>query len=245
MTSGRDVIFIGNNEKTLITLLNANIKLLAAIHEKEHDLQFCPATIRLLSTRAVPEIAIEKNSRPALAAALTNIPAADLFVVSVFGILPDAILKRPRLGCLNIHPSLLPEYKGPYPVQWCLINGERQSGVTFMKLDSGIDTGGVYRTVPLEITDADDTRTIMDRQDRLIDEHLEDVVHGILTGELKAMPQTEPGSYFPKLTAEIRFVNFRLMTARMVHNITRSQVRYGGGGRNLVSTSVGGRTFDH
>ena len=70
---------------------------------------------------------------------------ADIFVIAAFGqILSEEILTMPPLGCVNIHASLLPAYRGAAPIQWAVINGEKESGVTIMRMEKGIDTGGMY-----------------------------------------------------------------------------------------------------
>jgi methionyl-tRNA formyltransferase len=69
---------------------------------------------------------------------------ADIFIVVAFGqILPQEILDMPRFGCVNVHASLLPKYRGASPIQWAVINGERVSGVTTMRMDAGVDTGDI------------------------------------------------------------------------------------------------------
>lgn len=78
---------------------------------------------------------------------------ADLFVVAAFGqILSEEILNMPRLGCINIHASLLPAYRGAAPIQWAVLNGEKESGVTIMRMAKGVDTGDMFckAVVPLE-----------------------------------------------------------------------------------------------
>ena len=67
----------------------------------------------------------------------------DVIVVSAFGqIIPKALLELPRYGCVNIHASLLPKYRGAAPIQWAVMDGEPVSGVTIMQMDEGLDTGG-------------------------------------------------------------------------------------------------------
>ena len=67
---------------------------------------------------------------------------ADIFVVAAFGqILPEEILRLPRFGCVNIHASLLPKYRGAAPIQWVILNGEKETGITIMQMDRGLDTG--------------------------------------------------------------------------------------------------------
>ena len=82
---------------------------------------------------------------------------ADIYVVAAFGqILSEEILNIPRYGCINIHASLLPKYRGAAPIQWCILNGEEKTGVTIMQMDKGVDTGDILlqRELPIE---ADDT----------------------------------------------------------------------------------------
>ncbi|MBM3334080.1 methionyl-tRNA formyltransferase [Candidatus Sumerlaeota bacterium] len=81
----------------------------------------------------------------------------DLIVVAAYGkILPPEILQAPRLGCLNVHASLLPKYRGAAPVARAIINGERETGVTIMHMDEGLDTGGIVAQRSVEILDDDD-----------------------------------------------------------------------------------------
>ena len=77
---------------------------------------------------------------------------ADAFVVVAYGqILPQAILDMPRLGCINVHGSLLPAYRGAAPIQWAIANGETTTGITTMLMDSGMDTGDMLLKKPLAI----------------------------------------------------------------------------------------------
>lgn len=77
---------------------------------------------------------------------------ADIFVVAAFGqLLPEEILRIPKFGCVNIHASLLPKYRGAAPIQWVILNGEKETGITIMQMDRGLDTGDMLlkRTVPI------------------------------------------------------------------------------------------------
>ena len=81
----------------------------------------------------------------------------DMIAVAAFGrILPPAILSLPPLGCINVHGSLLPKYRGAAPIQWAIINGETETGITTMLMDEGMDTGAILLQEALSIT-ADDT----------------------------------------------------------------------------------------
>ena len=82
---------------------------------------------------------------------------ADIFIVEAFGqIIPKAILDMPRFGCANVHASLLPKYRGAAPIQWAVINGEKTTGVTIMRMDEGIDTGDMIMKQEVEL-DAEET----------------------------------------------------------------------------------------
>ena len=87
---------------------------------------------------------------------LETLPKADIFVVYAYGlIIPQTILDRSPHGTLNIHPSLLPKYRGPTPIQSALINGETETGVSIMLLDAKMDHGPIFRKLPLAISPND------------------------------------------------------------------------------------------
>lgn len=89
---------------------------------------------------------------------------ADVFVVVAYGqLLPEAILNIPRCGCINVHASLLPKYRGAAPLQWCVINGETKTGVTIMFMDKGLDTGDMILKEEIEIDKEDTYGTIHDK----------------------------------------------------------------------------------
>jgi len=82
--------------------------------------------------------------------------APDLVVVAAYGrILPGRLLRLPPLGTINVHGSLLPKYRGAAPIQWALINGEPETGITIMQVDEGMDTGDILLQVPRPIKDDD------------------------------------------------------------------------------------------
>ena len=88
----------------------------------------------------------------------------DLIVVVAYGkILPKEILEIPKLGCINVHGSLLPEYRGAAPMQWSLINGDKKTGITTMFMDEGMDTGDMLLKEEVEITEEDNFETLHDK----------------------------------------------------------------------------------
>lgn len=89
---------------------------------------------------------------------------ADLFVVAAFGqILSQEILDMPKYGCINIHASLLPKYRGAAPIQWAILDGEPYTGVTIMQMNAGMDTGDILTSVKVEITPEDTGDSLFDK----------------------------------------------------------------------------------
>lgn len=89
---------------------------------------------------------------------------ADIFVVAAFGqILSEEILQMPKYGCVNIHASLLPKYRGAAPIQWSIIDGEEETGVTIMQMDKGLDTGDILFQQKVSITSEDTGESLFDK----------------------------------------------------------------------------------
>jgi methionyl-tRNA formyltransferase len=108
----------------------------------------------------------------------------DVGVVVAYGkILPQAVLDAPRLGCLNVHGSLLPKYRGAAPIQWAIIRGERETGITIMQLDAGMDTGPMLVEQALPISDEDTTGTLAPKLAALGAELMRGVLARIVAGD--------------------------------------------------------------
>src|SRR5262249_28195632 len=128
----------------------------------------------------------------------------ELIVVAAYGqILPPAILELPRFGCLNIHTSLLPRHRGAAPIQWAILEGDVETGVTIMKMDAGLDTGGILTQIKTPITAADNGQTLHDRLARLGGELLVDTIPDYVAGRITPRPQPAEGvTYARRLTKE-------------------------------------------
>ena len=110
---------------------------------------------------------------------------ADLFVVAAYGLLlPQTILDVPRIACVNVHGSLLPRWRGAAPIQAAILAGDRQSGISLMQMEAGLDTGPVYATSSLEIGATETAGELHDRLaalgGKLLVEHLGDIANGVL-----------------------------------------------------------------
>jgi methionyl-tRNA formyltransferase len=127
--------------------------------------------------------------------------AADAAVVAAYGlILPPLVLAAPRLGCFNIHSSLLPRWRGAAPIQRAILAGDRESGVTIMQMDEGLDTGPIVLQRRVPITDQTTAASLHDTLATLGAELIVEALEGIASGSLTPTPQPSEGAtYAPKL----------------------------------------------
>lgn len=128
----------------------------------------------------------------------------DLIVVVAYGqLLPPALLEIPPHGCLNLHASLLPRHRGAAPIQWALLEGDPETGVTLMKIDAGLDTGDILARVATPIFPDDTAPTLHDRLAALGAALLVQTLPDYLAGRLTPQPQPPTGAtYARKLTRE-------------------------------------------
>lgn len=128
----------------------------------------------------------------------------DLIVVAAFGqILRQNVLELPRLGCINVHASLLPRWRGAAPIQAAILAGDADTGVTIMKMDAGIDTGDILSQVTTPITADDTAGTLSTRLAVMGAQLLMDTLPGYITGSVQPMPQNvEQSTYAPMLKKE-------------------------------------------
>lgn len=128
----------------------------------------------------------------------------DLIVVVSYGkILPKTILEMPPYGCINVHASLLPKYRGAAPINWALINGEEETGITIMQMDEGMDTGDILLQKALPIREDDDVESLSRRLAVLGAELLKEAISLLKEGRLNPIPQNgAKATYAPMLKKE-------------------------------------------
>lgn len=146
----------------------------------------------------------------------------DLIVVTAYGkILPKEILDFPQFGCINIHASLLPKYRGSAPIQWCIINGDTVTGVTSMKMDEGLDTGDMLLKAELEIDENETAGELFDRLMVLGGEVLSETLISLRQGTLKPKKQDENEAVIiPMLDKSISPIDWN-KSAFEIHNKVR------------------------
>ena len=126
--------------------------------------------------------------------------SADLFVVAAFGqILSKEILDMPKYGCVNIHASLLPKYRGAAPIQWAILDGEKETGVTIMQMNEGLDTGDMLTKVIVPIEDNDTGESLFDKLAEAGAKLLVETIPQIEAGTLTPEPQEDSLSTYAKM----------------------------------------------
>lgn len=116
---------------------------------------------------------------------------ADLQIVVAFRMLPEIVWNMPRLGTFNLHAALLPQYRGAAPINWAIINGDTETGITTFFLDHNIDTGSVIQRVPVPILDTDNVEDVHDKLMHLGGDLVIETVDNIIAGTVKPIPQSE------------------------------------------------------
>lgn len=146
----------------------------------------------------------------------------DVICVVAYGkILPKEILDIPKIGCINVHGSLLPKYRGAAPIQWAVLNGDRETGITTMYMDVGMDTGDMILKEKVTIGDDETTGELWDRLSKIGGELLVKTLKEIENGTAKRIKQGEDFSLAPMLDKSIAKIDWENKTAREIKNLVR------------------------
>jgi methionyl-tRNA formyltransferase len=190
---------------------------------------------RAAQAAGIPLLQPEKARHPAF---LDQLAAwqPDLVVVAAYGqILPPPILALPQFGCLNVHTSLLPKYRGAAPIQWAIINGETVTGVTIMKMDAGLDTGDILTQEQTPIAEVDDSQTLHDRLATLGARLLTRTIPDYLAGKVQPVPQPAEGAtHAPKIKKEDGRMDWT-QSARCLWNRVRGLIPWPGAFSHFTS----------
>ena len=182
-----------------------------------------PPPVKVLAAEhQLPIYQPEKVREPAFVGTLERL-APDVTIVAAFGqLLPQTVLDIPPCGTINLHPSLLPKYRGAAPIQWTLINGETETGVTLMLLDAGEDTGDIISAVRIPIRDEDTAFTLTEQLAQLGAKQLVELLSE-MSGDTPppSTPQNDTeATHAPRLTKEIGDINWH-QSATTIHNLVR------------------------
>ena len=228
-----NIIFFGTPEyaaSVLLALLKSKHKIKCVVTQPDRakgrglKLGFSATKeLALKHTLAIEQP--EKIKNNAVFFSLLRSLKPDLIVVVAYGkILPKQILDIPKYGCLNIHASLLPKYRGAAPIQWALLSGETQTGITIMQMDEGLDTGAIITQKNVPITTEDNNislgkKLFADAGDLLIN-----TLHQIETGKAVFKKQNSAlASYAALITKESGEIDWR-KDALQIHNRVRAML---------------------
>jgi methionyl-tRNA formyltransferase len=221
---------------------------------KGRDLKLQPSPVKSLALKLNLPVLQPFRARDEQFIAELRVLKPDLIVVVAYGhILPQTILDLPKFGCLNVHTSLLPKYRGAAPIQRAIANGETDTGVTVMKMDAGLDTGPIVSQRRAPILPEDNSATLHNRLARLGAELLAQTIPDFVAGKIQPQPQIAEGvSHAPKIKKEDARIDWNL-PAKTIWNRLRAFTPWPGaftfwfgvaasGGEGLSVGGAAGRT---
>ncbi|WP_177419719.1 methionyl-tRNA formyltransferase [endosymbiont of Lamellibrachia barhami] len=206
MTDALKIIFAGTPEfavEALQALLQTEHQIVAVYTQPDRPAgrgrKLMASPVKQLALEHGIEVRQPKSLKGETEQAELAALQADLMVVVAYGLLlPQAVLDAPRLGCINIHASLLPRWRGAAPIQRAILAGDSESGVTIMQMEAGLDTGPMLHIQRCPITEDDIGGTLHDRLAGLGAEALLAVLPGLVDGSVEAEPQDDSQSNYAK-----------------------------------------------
>ena len=211
------IIFAGTPEFAAVhlkALLDAGIKPIAVYTQPDRPAgrghKLTPSPVKALSLEAGIEVFTPENFKDEEEIKKFEDLKADLCIVVAYGIiLPQRVIDAPKYGCINVHGSILPKYRGAAPIQRALLDGEEETGVSIMKLTLKLDAGDVYSVATLKIEKNDTSATLFAKLADLGAMTLLIALPKIFDGSLKAVPQDEDAvTYAMKISKEESHINF-------------------------------------
>lgn len=233
------IVFMGTPEfavPSLQKLLDAGYNIIAVITAPDkpagRGMHITESAIKIFSLRhGLKILQPEKLKAPEFLEELRSLNA-DLQIVVAFRMLPEAVWNMPPMGTVNLHASLLPQYRGAAPVNWAIINGEKETGVTTFKLKHQIDTGNILLQEKISIGEDETAGELHDRMKEIGAEILVKTVKGIDEGSLKEIPQTWSDGdneamlkHAPKLSTDTSKINWN-KSVDEVYNLIRGLSPY-------------------
>ena len=223
-----NVIFMGTPDfavSTLEGLIKSNHKIIAVVtrpdRPKGRGREILPSPVKVVAeANKIDVLQPEKVKEPDFVKKLREY-IADCIVVVAFGqILPNEILSFPRYGCINLHASILPKYRGAAPINWALIKGEIKTGVTSMLMNEEMDTGDMLIQREVEIKEDDNAGTLYDMLSRIGSDVVLETLECLEKGEIKRVKQDASiATYAPKLKKEDCLIDWSIGAKKIVNKI--------------------------
>lgn len=190
---------------------------------KGRGMRMIPSEVKeyALSQGLKVEQPLKVRNNPELLERLKTINPDIICVVAYGKIIPKEILDIPKFGCVNVHGSLLPKYRGAAPIQWAVINGEKETGVTTMFMDVGMDTGDMILKKEVEIGDDETTGELWNRLSQVGAKLLVETLNRIENGNAPREKQGEKFTLAPMLEKQIAKIDWENQTALQIKNLVR------------------------
>lgn len=224
------IIFMGTPAfavPSLKSLVSSNYDIAAAVTQPDKKSgrghHVCPPPVKTCAAQyGIPVLQFDKIKQPEGADAIRRLNP-DIIITAAFGqILSKQILDIPKYGCINVHASLLPKYRGAAPVQWAIINGETRTGVTIMQMDEGLDTGDIIYSRATDIGPQTTGGELYEKLSLTGAELLLDTLTAIQKGTAVKTPQKEnESSYYPPLSREVSVIDWK-KSAKDIANLIRA-----------------------
>ncbi|MBZ9613301.1 methionyl-tRNA formyltransferase [Rheinheimera maricola] len=228
MTTPLRIIFAGTPDFAathLQALIDSEHQVIAAYTQPDRPAgrgqQLQPSAVKQLALKHQIPVYQPKSLKKAAAQAELATLNADVMVVVAYGlILPQKVLDSPRLGCINVHGSLLPRWRGAAPIQRAIWAGDGQTGVTIMQMDAGLDTGAMLNTVCCDISNSDTSASLYDKLAQLGPQALLAALVNLPLLQLQAQVQDDTqASYAEKLHKDEALLNFDKTAAALQREI--------------------------
>ena len=224
------IIFMGTPDfakESLEAVYNAGHEILAVVTNPDRPKG---RGMKLVSS-PVKEFAVEKNLKIYQPEKVKNNVEfideikklqPDVICVVAYGkILPKEILESAKFGCVNVHGSLLPQYRGAAPIQWAVLNGDKKTGVTTMYMDTGMDTGDMILKEETEIGENDTTGDIWEKLSQIGSKLLVKTLKQIEDGTAPRIPQSSEFSMAPMLEKDMSKIDWKNKNAKQIKNLVR------------------------
>ncbi len=224
------IVFMGTPdfaEKSLEKIYKAGHKILAVVtnpdRPKGRGMKMIASPVKEFAIQNnIPVYQPEKvRNNPEIIKQITDLNPDVICVVAYGKILPKELLEIPKLGCINVHGSLLPKYRGAAPIQWAVLNGDKTTGITTMYMDEGMDTGDIILKQEVEIGEDETTGELWERLAEIGGNLLVETLTKI---EQKTAPRQKQGEDFtiaPMLNKEMAKINWEEKTAIQIKNLVR------------------------
>ncbi len=224
------IVFMGTPdfaEESLKAVYNAGYEILGVVTNPDRP----KGRGMKLTASPVKEFAVEKNLKiyqpvkirknEEFIEEIKKLNPDVICVVAYGKILPKEILGIPKLGCINVHGSLLPKYRGAAPIQWAVINGDKKTGVTTMYMDEGMDTGDMIYKEEVEILEDETTGELWDKLSKVGGELLVKTLKSIEEGKAPRENQSDDFSIAPMLDKKMAQIDWKNQTAEQIKNLVR------------------------